>query len=119
MFVNILSTKGIRISKKVTMTEQSKKYQLYRQPSIIETYVPQKHIKRVINLSLFMSIIFLIYSMTNIGLYYFTGECIRDNVDVLISIASIVLPIGFSIYIYFVEKYYLHPDKVSPSNPIG
>ena len=92
-----------------------------RKSSLIELYIlPESHIKHltnVSNLSVVLSGIFIIYSLVNIVLYYSTGECIRDNIDVLISIASLVIPIGFTIYIFFIEKYLYSRDTVYPNQP--
>ena len=92
-----------------------------RKSSLIELYIlPERHIKHlndVSNLSVVLSGIFIIYSIVNIVLFYSTGECIRDNIDVWISIASIVIPIGFTMYIFFMEKLFYHADKIAPSQP--
>ncbi len=101
------------------MSSQDTPYRVgQRKSSLIELYIPKKHIKHienVSNLSLILSMIFIIYSMVNVGLYYFTGECIRDNVDVIISMISLATPVVFAGYIFFTEKYIYHADKIAPS----
>lgn len=101
------------------MTSQDNKYQVEkRKSSLIELYIlPKKHIKHlenVSNLSVILSGIFIMYSIANIVLYYSTGECIRDNIDVIISTVSLLIPVAFTGYIFFIEKFIYHDDRIVP-----
>lgn len=104
------------------MSPQDNKYQVKkRKSSLIELYIlPEKHIKHlenVSNLSVILSVIFIMYSIVNIVLYYSTGECIRDNIDVIISTVSLLIPVAFTGYIFFIEKYIYSHDTVYPNQP--
>lgn len=90
-----------------------------RKASLIEIIMPQleiKHITQISNLSTVLSVVFIIYSIVNIALYYFTGESIPDNIDVNLSIVSLVMSAGFTIYIFIIEKWWYRPSKVAVDN---